>query len=610
MEIGKRTRVVNFGMMAAMVTSSVEDEKEERVWERAALREIWRNLLEQKPFPAQAAATPGVFKAGERQKLTLQIKSSVEIPRGAHVTVLLPQFWGGICQERDGTTLFLRDSPHTYPGYLSSHISAAIEGGARIEGTVTCCGSVHTAIDLVIQDPVAPCQVISLVVGDPTGLGVLPIDFSGTYAFNLAVDVGGHGQYQPILPHPRVEVMAGPPTGYRVTAPVGGGAGNQLRLMLVDRSLNAVGQGETPHVEIHEEEGYRYAEVFHPTRGYRGRSNPWVQGAWAEGCHVYFGEIHAHSEMSDGIRTLDEAYDFSRATLGLDFAALSDHFESRLPSIVNPNRSRWEESVKAANRHQQIGQFATLVGYEWTGNPHINIYYRGEVGPCIPSDQEGCQTPRDLYRALDKHGLNYLAVPHHPKFLSQADWSKTQGKCQRLVEIYSGWGSSETGNEGSVAAAWATGEQLGVIAGTDCHIGRPGQGNRTVEGGGLACVLAGHLSREAIFDGLFSRRCYGTTGARVLLDFRVNGVMMGGQCREREVNEVRFRAIGEGSIALVEVFCNGEMISQHFPAQEACQKKVDHPGVGYYYLRLTQEDGHQAWSSPIWVTPKDVRHAF
>lgn len=596
--------------MAAMITSSVDDEKEERIWERGALRELWRNLLELETFPARATAEPDALKAGERCALTIQIIPSVEIPRGAHVTVLLPQFWGGIAQERDGTTFFLRHSPQTYPGYLSSFVSAAVEGGGGIEGTVTCCGSVHTAIDLVIQSSVAPGKAIDLVVGAPSGLGALPIDFSGTYVFNVAIDVEGNGTYRPVLPHPRVKVMAGPPIAYRVTAPVGGGVENIPRLALVDRSLNPVAPTESPRVEIYQRESYHFAEVIHPTRGFRGRSNPWVKGAWAEACHVYFGEIHAHSEMSDGIRTLDEAYAFSRDVLGLDFAALSDHFEARLPSIVNPNRNRWEQSMKVCNHHNRPGEFATLVGYEWTGKPHINIYYRGQAGPCIPSDQKECQTPMGLYQTLDQHGLPYLAIPHHPKFLSQADWSKTRGKCQRLVEIYSGWGSSESGNEGAVTTAWAQGEQLGVIAGTDCHIGRPGQGNRTVEGGGLACVLAESLCREAIFDGLFARRCYGTTGARVLLDFRVNGVMMGGECPGREANEVFFRAIGEGSIALVEVFRNGELVFQNFPAREACQQNFTHPGEGYYYLRLTQDDGHQAWSSPIWVRPMGSHQAI
>jgi hypothetical protein len=25
--------------------------------------------------------------------------------------------------------------------------------------------------------------------------------------------------------------------------------------------------------------------------------------------------------------------------------------------------------------------------------------------------------------------------------------------------------------------------------------------------------------------------------------------------------------------------------------------------TGIYYIRITQKDGHQAWSSPIWINP-------
>ena len=40
------------------------------------------------------------------------------------------------------------------------------------------------------------------------------------------------------------------------------------------------------------------------------------------------------------------------------------------------------------------------------------------------------------------------------------------------------------------------------------------------------------------------------------------------------------------------------MIPLEKAAIEAKDKK---PPFAYYYLRITQEDGHMAWSSPIWV---------
>lgn len=45
--------------------------------------------------------------------------------------------------------------------------------------------------------------------------------------------------------------------------------------------------------------------------------------------------------------------------------------------------------------------------------------------------------------------------------------------------------------------------------------------------GRLTCVLAPELSREAVFQALQSRRCYGTTGPRILLNFHCGENSMG-----------------------------------------------------------------------------------
>jgi len=262
-------------------------------------------------------------------------------------------------------------------------------------------------------------------------------------------------------------------------------------------------------------------------------------------------------------------------------------------------------TVAAAERFHDPGTFVTLLGYEWGGRPHINVYYRGADGGLFPSRTPGAETATALFATLRDQGLPALAVPHHPKFLSPPDWTEHDDKLQRLVEIYSGWGSSETGNDSAVAAALARGLRLGFIAGTDNHIGRPGQGNRTCEGGGLACVLAPELSREAVFDALRARRCYATTGARLLLDVRVNGAPMGSELPAAAERRVVVRVHGDGELALIEIVSNGAVVHQARVGDAHAELEwldPDHAGTAhYYYARVTQADGHRAWSSPIWV---------
>ena len=607
MEIGKRTVFTNFGMMPTLVTTSLEDDTHYRVWWRGNARPLWQHeLFGKTPFPATAQATPEVVVAGRRSTVTITLVPEKTIAVGGHITLLLPQFWGGIAQERDCTTFFLRNSPLTYPGYVSSHITARATGGCRIEGTITTSGSVHTVVDVVVQDqPLAPGEQLAFVIGDPSGQRVLPIDFSGTYFFNLAVDAEGNKDYAPVLPYPSVRVTGDTAQRYRVTVPACSVADKLVaRVVPVDAALNRSEMPEAAHDASQDADGgCRRVTVVNRTAGLAGRSNPSVKGEWVPGYNVYFGEIHTHTELSDGIRSLDDAYRFARDVLGLDFAALADHFERGQASLLHPASEKWALTREVAARFHAPGAFVTLLGYEWGGRPHINIYYRGDDGLCVPADDPRGRNPAGLYTTLAQEGRTFIAIPHHPKYLSPADWSITDGPAQRLVEIYSGWGSSEDGSESAYHESLARGLRMGIIAGTDNHIGRPGQGNRTFEGGGLACVLAPTLTREALFDALLARRCYGTTGARMLIDFRVNGSLMGGEVAARERQAISVRAIGEATIERVDIIRNGEVVhTQTAAAENVTIDWVDpSPHGGAYYARVTQCDGHRGWASPVWV---------
>lgn len=55
-----------------------------------------------------------------------------------------------------------------------------------------------------------------------------------------------------------------------------------------------------------------------------GVSNPILPRTPAE-LGIYFGDIHTHTELSDGTGTADEAYGFGKRIAGLDFGAVTDH---------------------------------------------------------------------------------------------------------------------------------------------------------------------------------------------------------------------------------------------------------------------------------------------
>jgi hypothetical protein len=203
---------------------------------------------------------------------------------------------------------------------------------------------------------------------------------------------------------------------------------------------------------------------------------------------------------------------------------------------------------------------------------------------------------------------------------------------QPFVEITQNRGAFETDRPGgttviggrgaSVQDALALGCRLGFVGGTDNHYAQPGS-SRCAKGGvdfhdhvtgGLTGVFASALTREAILAALWARRCYATTGARMLLYFRVDGHMMGEEFTAA-VEHVRVagRIVGTAPVARVEVVRNNEVV--HTQSGEGRVSRLDHrallaaSGTTYIYLRVTQEDGQVGWTSPVWVSKASDRNA-
>lgn len=128
-------------------------------------------------------------------------------------------------------------------------------------------------------------------------------------------------------------------------------------------------------------------------------------------------------------------------------------------------------------------------------------------------------------------------------------------------------------------------------------------------------MAATGLTREEIFDGLYHRRTYGTTGVKVLLDFSINGEPMGGAVTVAGSPRLEIEAHGTDAIEFVQVLRYSKsdnafvVIYTLFPDgadftwyQTDATFKED----STYYVRLRQARMVRtrvamAWSSPIWV---------
>ena len=301
--------------------------------------------------------------------------------------------------------------------------------------------------------------------------------------------------------------------------------------------------------------------------------------------NLYWGDIHGHTGFSDGYGLPDEYFGHARNTNLLDFAAISDHAEwlnvvsERIRMNDGSPLPLWQMIVDSANAHNETGTFVTLIGWEWTSatHGHRNVYFRDSLNiPAAPMDIFTHPTPTELWADLESYSC--LTIPHHPiRNQHYVDWNYSH-EMERLVEIYSKWGNGETwacryeemayyrlfpqaryfAKSHDVLSALKRGLRLGIVAGSDSHQGLPGSTfwapprgisiNRDVEfllglsgeeflawlaagntfdhrqnmyGGGVFGAWADELKRENIWDAMYGRRVFGTTGIRPTIRFAV-----------------------------------------------------------------------------------------
>lgn len=347
--------------------------------------------------------------------------------------------------------------------------------------------------------------------------------------------------------------------------------------------------------------------------GLAATSNPVLCGAGSVFHRVFWGDIHGHTGLSDGTGTPGDYYRYARDVAGLDVAASTDHDTWGFRPLRGAS---WDSTMAETARFHEPGRFITLLGYEWTSWSfgHRNVYFPSDSGAVFPCNERRTDTPAELWKALAP--WRAITIAHHVGGGPVAtDWRRRPPPRQEMVvEVYSVHGNSECfGCRGMIYSpaeghfvqdALGRGYRLGFVASGDghvCHPGRWSPGNTQ----GLVAFLADTLTREAIWECLTARRVYATSGARILLQFAVNDRPMGSELAEVDgIRRITAAAVGTAPLARLEIVKNGSArwtIPCNGMVATVEQTDSTQGGGDYYYARVLQEDGHQAWSSPVWV---------
>jgi len=151
-------------------------------------------------------------------------------------------------------------------------------------------------------------------------------------------------------------------------------------------------------------------------------------------------------------------------------------------------------------------------------------------------------------------------------------------------------------------AALGRGLHVGAYASGDNHLGQPGAFQ-----GGLTGLVARGLTRGSIYDGFRQHQTYGTTGARVLLRFEINGQKMGDTLESPKDPILDVGLLGTAPFQKVDVYRQGNVVKS-LPGEGKAKLRwtgalPKEPGAAesYFFVKAYQEDGQTVWSSPIWV---------
>lgn len=336
---------------------------------------------------------------------------------------------------------------------------------------------------------------------------------------------------------------------------------------------------------------------------------------------VYYGELHGHSDLSDGGVSVDDYFTRLRDIAKVDFCALSDHDHGGVGKPELWDAGKWELTQEKVREYCRPGEFTTLLAYERDSYPFYNnlvVYYREDRGELLRGARDGEITREELRRWLSREDL--ILVPHDTNILSSgADFQAMEpGDMTPLIQVY-GRASSCAEYMGDPLArmlgddcegghwqdALKRGARMGCIACSDDHGGFGGMDNgQPFPYGcpGLTGVWAEANTREAIFDALKARRCYGFMGGRISVDFRIDGHYMGEEITVRGDPSVYYNIEADAPVESVTVVKNcRDWIVLRRKKEQLIYDYRQEEAADCYYLRVLLEDGRRAWTSPIWV---------
>lgn len=359
--------------------------------------------------------------------------------------------------------------------------------------------------------------------------------------------------------------------------------------------------------------------------------------------HLFWGLTHGESERIDSTENIESCLRHFR-----DDRAANFYMTSPFENQEETSAETWKLINQNVIEFDEADRFATFLGFQWAGAKGEEgvrqIVYMKDGKQLLHRKDPKYSTLKKIYKSFSPKEI--LSIPSFTMGKGfEYDFKNYDPDFERVVEIYNSWGSSEftkkEGNdlyitsknkngvqecaEGSIQKALQNNCRFGFVAGglddrgiySDFY-----ESDQEQYAPGLTAIIAPEHSKAALAEALYNRSCYATTGERIILGLSLAGVPMGGETTTATKHGLRVNrhlsgyVAGTANIKRIEIIRNGKVIKTFEPdgysldftfddmtplEKVVITPKDKKPPFVYYYIRVVQEDGHTAWSSPIWV---------
>ena len=333
--------------------------------------------------------------------------------------------------------------------------------------------------------------------------------------------------------------------------------------------------------------------------------------------NLYFGQLHAHTDISNGAGSVEEAFQYASQVDGLDFFAVTDHsdsFDNADMGAIDADgadiSADWAAGKQAAASVTN-GDFVGLFGFEMTWPEdkqlgHISTFNTPGWQTRDQADFENVPTAlENYYKALASVPGSVSQFNHpdtvHGDFERFDHYSPQYDAAVSLLEV--------AGEDGVVDCeyydlALDKGWHVAPTNNQNNHDGQWGDASeaRTV-------VLAKSLTEEALYAAMKDRRVYATQDSDLAIYYELNGTVMGSilpKSKDAEITVFLSDPTDE-AIGNVEVVTDGGavLVSEYVETPSQVLELSASCGHSYYYLRITQPDGDVAVTAPVWMDGYD-----